>query len=278
MKKILLSTVVVILLAIVLMPVINDSLYDLEKSNAYTPLVDDTSLPSSPVGNVSGSIVGDTINIAGVDYSTVGSNKCYVLADTFLLTKTGRLNYILDGTAQVVGFRESNNSDVTFTISNGVFTVSGVSGGQDVNLSIPYSWAYAADPNGEYLMILGSDYPSSAIISDIASVRSVTEFPNSFVSTVGDVATDTGGVAATVQITTSDVEGGKELSLPNSGGGIKVSLDGTERKPTAVLVERYVEVKEPTDLAKFSGLFYAAPILVIVALVASAAYSLRTRY
>lgn len=275
-KPIVLSAVVIIVLASVLMPVINDAMYERTEMNAYTGLESNVT-PMSPVESVTGSIIGTTITIEGVDYSS-GDNRCFIMGDTFYLYQRGSLTYY--GTSvETTGFNSNGNPNVTFTLSDGVFHLVGTSWEEAVDLSIPYSWAYYADPDGMYLSIheLGTSQ-GDAIISDVGAVKSVLGF-SSFVSTDGDVATVAGGnKTATVSINTADTEEGRILDLDSGTSGIKITIEGdSARNPNVVLIPRLVVTNQPTELAKYSGLFYAIPVIVIAAL-AMAAFSLRTRY
>lgn len=275
-KPIVLSAVVIIVLASVLMPVINDAMYERTEMNAYTGLESNVT-PMSPVESVTGSIIGTTITIEGVDYSS-GDNRCFIMGDTFYLYQRGSLTYY--GTSvETTGFNSNGNPNVTFTLSDGVFHLVGTSWDEAVDLSIPYSWAYYADPDGMYLSIheLGTTQ-GDAIIPDVGAVKSVLGF-SSFVSTDGDVATVAGGnKTATVSINTADTEEGRTLDLDSGTSGIKITIEGdSARNPNVVLIPRFVVTNQPTELAKYSGLFYAIPVIVIAAL-AMAAFSLRTRY
>lgn len=275
-KPIVLSAVVIIALASVLMPVINDAMYERTEMNAYTGLESNVT-PMSPVESVTGSIIGTTITIEGVDYSS-GDNRCFIMGDTFYLYQRGSLTYY--GTSvETTGFNSNGNPNVTFTLSDGVFHLVGTSWDEAVDLSIPYSWAYYADPDGMYLSIheLGTTQ-GEAIISGVGAVKSVLGF-SSFVSTDGDVATVAGGnKTATVSINTADTEEGRILDLDSGTSGIKITIEGdSARNPNVVLIPRFVVTNQPTELAKYSGLFYAIPVIVIAAL-AMAAFSLRTRY
>ena len=275
-KPIVLSAVVIIVLASVLMPVINDAMYERTEMNAYAGLESNVT-PMSPVESVTGSIIGTTITIEGVDYSS-GDNRCFIMGDTFYLYQRGSLTYY--GTSvETTGFNSNGNPNVTFTLSDGVFHLVGTSWDEAVDLSIPYSWAYYADPDGKYLSIheLGTTQ-GEAIISGVGAVKSVLGF-SSFVSTDGDVATVAGGnKTATVSINTADTEEGRILDLDSGTSGIKITIEGdSARNPNVVLIPRFVVTNQPTELAKYSGLFYAIPVIVIAAL-AMAAFSLRTRY
>lgn len=264
-KSIVLSAVVVIVLASVLVPVINDAMYEREEINAYSGLESNVT-PMSPVESIAGSISGTTITIEGVEYSSA-DNRCFLIADTFYLYQRGSLTYY--GTSvNTVGFNSNGNPNVTFTISDGVFRLIGTNWDEAVDLSISYSWAYYADPNGKYLSIHElSAAQGETIIPDVGAVKSVLGF-SSFVSTDGDVATVAGGnKTATVSVSISDTEEGKVLDLDSGTSGIKITIEGdSARNPNVVLIPRFVESNQPTELAEYSGLFFAIPVIVIAAL------------
>lgn len=281
------ASIAVLMIGALLIPTINSAVDD-----EFKVVVNNTSSYYRAATDADYRVIADTdgidFTVNGVSYEVAyGVASQIVTADNFIFRMSQdpsiRIQYFKDGTYTDV----SNVTSIDIVVSNDSVTGSYVTADGTTNIDVPISWGFVvSDSETADYVYYNAFYEQTISINDVSQVYGSNniETTGKFFSFNGNELYVNGVKNDTINFELTKVDGYEDyytFPYSNTGDGLTFDVDNNGSpytvRPYYIIVPKTILVT-PDDNLSAINLLYAIPLITIVALIATIAYTFRSRY